>query len=63
MTDAVFYHLTSRAIVRLTGAEAADLLEDIVTASMADLPEGVARACALLTPQGRITLTILIQTI
>ena len=55
MTDAVFYHLTSRAIVRLTGAEAADLLEDIVTASMADLPEGVARAGALLTPQGRIT--------
>ena len=39
MTDAVFYHLASRALVRLTGDEAIPLLDDIVTADISSLPK------------------------
>ena len=59
MTDAVFYHLASRALVRLTGDEATPLLDDIVTADISSLPQGEVRMGALLTPQGRIMFDML----
>ena len=59
MTDAVFYHLASRALVRLTGNEAIPLLDDIVTTDISSLPDGETRMGALLTPQGRIMFDML----
>ena len=59
MNDAVFYHLTSRALIRLTGDEATPLLDDIVTADISSLPQGEVRMGALLTPQGRIMFDML----
>lgn len=61
MTDPVFYHLSSRALVRLRGPEADDLLEDIVTCSISDLPPAAIRHGALLTPQGRVLFDLIIS--
>ena len=43
-----------RRVIRISGAEAADFLQSILTSDMEALLPGETRASALLTPQGRI---------
>ena len=45
--------LPDRAIVTVTGEEAENFLQGVVTCNVATLPEGEARLGALLTPQGK----------
>lgn len=54
MTETTLYRLSSRALIRLAGDEAVPLIDDIVTADIGNLPPGMIRPGALLTPQGRI---------
>jgi folate-binding protein YgfZ len=46
--------------VKLTGDKPADFLNDLLTAQIAELPTGVARAACLLSPQGRILFDMLV---
>jgi folate-binding protein YgfZ len=52
--------LTDRALIRISGPEAEHFLQNIVTADLSDLPQGAAKPCALLTPQGKILFDFLI---
>ncbi|CAI8395112.1 MAG: tRNA-modifying protein YgfZ [SAR116 cluster bacterium MED-G04] len=61
MSEAVFHALTGRALIRLDGDETADFLQDLITASVTDLAPGSVRQAALLTPQGRILVDLLIS--
>ena len=54
MSDAVTHALSHRALVRVEGDGAGEFLQDLLTADILGLPEGTARAAALLTPQGRV---------
>ncbi|MEO0637114.1 MAG: folate-binding protein [Pseudomonadota bacterium] len=54
-------HLTSRAVLAVSGADAQDLLQRVITANVDTLPEQTARDCALLTPQGKILFQFLIS--
>ena len=47
-------HLKERAVLAVTGAEAADYLQSLVTNDIAALADGAACWAALLTPQGKI---------
>ena len=53
-------HLEDRAIVALTGPEARDLLQGLITNDLARLAPGKELYAALLTPQGKIVTDFLI---
>ena len=53
--------LPDRALVTVTGPDATDLLQGVLTCNVATLPEGAARLGALLTPQGKILFDFLIS--
>lgn len=53
--------LTDRAVVAVTGEEARDFLQRVVTCPIADISDGELRAGALLTPQGKIIADFLIH--
>ncbi len=55
--------LPDRAIVTVTGEEAENFLQGVVTCNVATLPEGEARLGALLTPQGKIQFDFLVSRI
>jgi folate-binding protein YgfZ len=52
--------LTDRGVVKLTGPDARDLLDRLLTSNIATLPAGDARFAALLTPQGKIVADFLV---
>lgn len=54
MSEPIWHALSDRALIRVGGPDAADFLNDLITASLDDLPTGEVRPAALLTPQGRI---------
>jgi len=53
--------LTDRALVRIAGEDAENLLQDVITCDVAALPGGTARVGALLTPQGKILYEFLVS--
>ena len=53
--------LTDRAVIAVTGEEARDFLQRVVTCPMADIGDGELRAGALLTPQGKIIADFLVH--
>lgn len=55
--------LAERSIISVTGADAAALLQGIVTTDVEGLGEAEARASALLTPQGKILCDFLVSRI
>ena len=55
--------LTDRAVIRITGADAARFLNGLVTSEVAALVPGEARFAALLTPQGKIIADFLLVAI
>ncbi|MBB3947997.1 hypothetical protein GGQ73_003971 [Rhizobium skierniewicense] len=52
--------LTDRAFIHVSGSGATDFLQNLITPDLESLPEGEARAGALLTPQGKIMFDFLI---
>ncbi|WP_027486038.1 CAF17-like 4Fe-4S cluster assembly/insertion protein YgfZ [Allorhizobium undicola] len=52
--------LRDRALIRLSGRDAAHFLNNLVTADLAGLVPGEARPAALLTPQGKILFDFLV---
>ena len=60
-SDAMPLHFpTDRSLISVTGDDAEHFLQNLLTCDVEKLPEGVARACALLTPQGKIMWDFLI---
>ncbi|MDA4846901.1 YgfZ/GcvT domain-containing protein [Hoeflea poritis] len=53
--------LTDRALVGISGDDAQMLLQDVISCEVENLPDGVARPGALLTPQGKILFEFLIS--
>ncbi len=53
--------LKDRALVRMSGADAETLLQDVISCDVVDLQAGHARPGALLTPQGKILFEFLIS--
>lgn len=53
--------LSGRAFVTITGTDAEDFLQGLITTDIAALPEGEARAGALLSPQGKILFDFLVS--
>lgn len=53
--------LTDRAVITVTGEEARDFLQRVVTCPIADIVDGDLRAGALLTPQGKIIADFLVH--
>lgn len=53
--------LPDRALIRVSGAEAEQFLQNLVTTDVTALPAGEARPGALLTPQGKILFDFLIS--
>ena len=53
--------LTDRAVIAVTGEEARDFLQRVVTCPIADISDGELRAGALLTPQGKIVADFLVH--
>ncbi|MEX3008159.1 folate-binding protein YgfZ [Hoeflea sp. TYP-13] len=53
--------LENRGLVGITGEDAQSLLQDVISCGVDDLPDGVARPGALLTPQGKIMFAFLIS--
>lgn len=53
--------LSGRAFVTITGTDAEDFLQALITTDLAALPEDEARAGALLTPQGKILFDFLVS--
>ena len=60
MSDAVVHSLAHRSLIRLEGDGVAGFLQDLITASVTDIPEGTARHAALLSPQGRILFDLVV---
>ena len=54
------YHLSDRALVRLSGDDAEELLQRLITTDLEDVPEGQAGYGALLAPQGKILFDFLL---
>ena len=54
MSDVVVHSLAHRSLVRLEGDGVEGFLQDLITASVTDIPERTVRQAALLTPQGRV---------
>lgn len=52
--------LADRAFIHVSGTGATDFLQNLITADIESMPEGEARASALLTPQGKILFDFLI---
>jgi folate-binding protein YgfZ len=52
--------LPSRSLIRLTGKDAQNFLQGLITTDIDSLPEGEARPGALLTPQGKILFDFLV---
>ncbi|GAB4349557.1 MAG: folate-binding protein YgfZ [Oricola sp.] len=50
-----------RSIISVTGEDAEHFLQNLVTCDIEGLPEGVARASALLTPQGKVMFDFLVM--
>jgi tRNA-modifying protein YgfZ len=46
--------LPDRGVIKVAGDDARKFLHGLVTTDILSLPPGVARFCALLTPQGKI---------
>ena len=55
-----YYLHKDKIAVKLTGDNPADFLNDLLTAQIAELPIGIARAACLLSPQGRILFDMLV---
>ena len=55
-----YYLHKDKIAVKLTGDKPADFLNDLLTAQIAELPSGIARAACLLSPQGRILFDMLV---
>jgi len=53
MSDTKFSELTNRALLKLTGSEARDFLQNLVSNDLSNLSSGQAVYSALLTPQGK----------
>lgn len=53
--------LTNRGVVRVSGADAADWLQDLITNDIARADEASACFAALLTPQGKVLFDFLLQ--
>ncbi len=53
--------LADRRLIRVSGSGAEEFLNNLITADVENLPEGEARAAALLTPQGKILFDFLIS--
>lgn len=53
--------LTGRAYIAIAGADAEELLQGLITTDLPSLPDGEARAGALLTPQGKILFDFLVS--
>lgn len=53
-------HLPTRSLIRLSGKDAQDFLQGLITTDIDSLPESEARPGALLTPQGKILFDFLI---
>lgn len=53
-------HLQNRSFIRVSGTGAFEFLQNLITTDLDNLPENVARTCALLTPQGKILFDFLI---
>jgi len=47
-------HLARRGVVRVAGADAATLLNGVITIDVTTIAENASRPAALLTPQGKI---------
>lgn len=60
MPAPVFAHLSDRALIRVSGADAQHFLQNLVTADIDGLSQGGATAAALLTPQGKILFDFLV---
>ncbi|MGE0501364.1 MAG: folate-binding protein YgfZ [Rhizobiaceae bacterium] len=54
-------HLTDRSILSVSGADARDFLQNLVTTDLAALGEAEAKPGALLTPQGKILFDFLVS--
>jgi folate-binding protein YgfZ len=52
--------LSNRTFIRVSGTGATDFLQNLITPDLESLPDGEARAGALLTPQGKIMFEFLI---
>lgn len=52
---------TGRSVLTVTGEDAEHFLQNLVTCSVTSLAEGDARACGLLTPQGKILFDFLLM--
>ena len=52
--------LPDRRIIHVSGTGTTDFLQNLITSDLESLPEGEARASALLTPQGKILFDFLI---
>ncbi|MFK3778642.1 YgfZ/GcvT domain-containing protein [Agrobacterium sp. NPDC089420] len=52
--------LADRRLIRVSGTGAEEFLNNLITADAENLPQGEARAAALLTPQGKILFDFLI---
>ncbi|MFB9951240.1 YgfZ/GcvT domain-containing protein [Rhizobium puerariae] len=53
-------HLPTRSLIRISGKDAQDFLQGLITTDIDSLPENEARPGALLTPQGKILFDFLI---
>lgn len=53
--------LSGRAYFSITGSDAEDFLQGLITTDISSLPAGEARAGALLTPQGKILFDFLVS--
>ncbi|MBD9371657.1 folate-binding protein YgfZ [Rhizobium sp. ARZ01] len=53
--------LTGHAYISVAGGDAEDFLQGLITSDVVSLPEGEARAAALLTPQGKILFDFLVS--
>ena len=53
-------YLPDRRFIRVSGTGATDFLQNLITPDLESLPDGEARAGALLTPQGKIMFEFLI---
>lgn len=51
---------TDRAVIAIKGPEAGAFLDNLLTVNVSDLPEGAARFGALLSPQGKILVDMVI---
>ena len=59
MTTQLYLH-TDKTVICLQGDNPADFLNDLLTAQIEQLEQGIARAACLLSPQGRILFDMLV---